>query len=182
MTRAIREGDTVKIIDPRPIVQLDYDFNVDSLVDDVWGDDTVRKFINDMGLDDRAKNRVVRAVASSKLYDLKKAGTARKLVLGETIEELRGVHVNVYERVVRKSGFYTPGYGGYSYYTGEYDYDPPMLDNEQTHVCYSVSIMYETWTKTHKGVLKPPSHVWPQSVGGTWFTKDQLELIQIAGD
>jgi len=48
----------------------------------------------------------------------------------------RGWHVTN-KRFVR-TGTYSPGYQGYSCYSGEYDYDPPELYDSETHCVYTV--------------------------------------------
>lgn len=89
--------------------------------------------------DDKLMQKLLDELAYAILKDRFFGGRERTLHT-EIREDIRGCTGQVRDRKVVKTGHYVPGSGGYDYYYGGYDYDPPMLRNEETHTIHLIQV------------------------------------------
>lgn len=172
MTRqpALRVGDTVRLLDPRPIVRLDYAQTVDSCREQAGQDPRVREFLSRMGTDPRyggdldhwSRERIIGAVAASIMSRHKRRGARRELVHGGPVEELRGVELRIVDRQIRQTGRLTWDEGWY-------------LDTDATHVCYRLGNPRSYSTALGLAEMEARPH-WPKT--GFWVTREQVERVE----
>lgn len=160
----IRVGDTVKLIDPRKIQRIGYEVTAQTLLTEVEEDPRVMEFCREQALTRRSQERVILAIATSRMRRQMKTGAPRKIFYSEIFEHMGGNTYQVEEKKIRYSGTFYHGYSGYSY-DGEYDYEPAGLDNRLTHIClrlsYNCLILHDSYDE------------WE----GFWVTTDQVEKV-----
>lgn len=127
----IKAGDVVRVTDPRRIIKIGYDHDVDHFIDEVEDDPDIIKFLQDQHIDQRGRDRVVRAIASSRMARSRRQGSERRVFHGEVEEWMEGRVFNVSSRFVRWIGRYDKGYWSGSGYGEWDDYDPPALVSRQ---------------------------------------------------
>lgn len=171
MKRAkIGVGSLVRIVDPRPILQLDYDNTMGTILATLDDRPDINAFCRALNLDDISTGRVLRAVAASHLKTFKTNGAQRRLLLGEVREDLRNAEVVVLERCVRCTGQYDRGYGPTHSYSGfEDDGEPPYLAVDRRHEC--LLVQGNEWVFS----LPRPKCTWPYD--GLWFLREHVEPI-----
>lgn len=160
----IRVGDTVKLIDPRKIQRIGYEVTAQTLLTEVETDPKVIEFCREQTLTRRSQERVILAIATSRMHHQMKTGAPRKIFYSEIFEYMKGNTYQVEEKKIRYSGTFYHGYSGYSYY-GECDYEPAGLDNRLTHICLRLSC---AWLIPHDSYDE-----WE----GFWVTTDQVEKV-----
>lgn len=87
-----------------------------------------------MNIDYDTYDKILNELAHKILKDKGYGGNERKLytTMKESLRDKVGC---VHERIVVKTGTHVGGGGSYSY-NGDFDYEPPYLDNEKTHVLF----------------------------------------------
>lgn len=134
----IRVGDRVTLTDPRLIIKVGYDRDVETIYREIRDDPRIISFCLEMSLRERDKVSVTKAVSRSILAGSLRDGTERKIFYSSPREDLRDRQFYVVSKHVRKTGIYQGPSGSYDYW-GEYDYDPGGLGNEQAHVILELS-------------------------------------------
>lgn len=160
--KAINVGDDVILIDPRPIIQLDYDVNINTIAKEAGKEQVIIDFIRQQKLDSIATERLLKVIASSRLKLLDKSGRKRVLVLGEPIEKHREQTFSILNRIVKYTGKYNRGYS--TGYYDEQEYEPPYLSSIKAIVCYQL------WSSFSIDSLH-----WPYY--GFWVTRDQVKRV-----
>lgn len=136
----IREGDLVKVTDPRPIQKIGYERDIDFFTREVEADKEVQRFCRSQDLDSRACDRLIRAVASARVARQVQAGNRRKVFLGEPEEWAANRELLVVAKYVRYVGKYDKGwYCGPDYY-GDEDYEPPGLSNREAVIVLLLAV------------------------------------------
>jgi len=79
-----------------------------------------------------ANDDIVEALARRRIVSKGFGGTARSIHT-EPYEQIKDEVAVVTRIKYVKTGTYNKGYGGYDYYSGCYEYDPPYLSDEKTH-------------------------------------------------
>jgi hypothetical protein len=160
--RALTVGDYVVLLDPRPILQLDYDVTVGTLAFEAAADERVQAFAKEMRLDERAEDRVALAVATARMARMKRREAARRLVLAAPVESLREQVLSIDDRQVKKAGRWMPGVGSSGW--SDDSAEPPYLAVDRTHVCYLLG--------TFGHGKEEEDGRWPHY--GFWVTRDQV--------
>lgn len=156
----IRVGDQVKIIVPNVFVRCGYPLTVQKVKDEVITkeqkdaiitmlkafDIHYNEYIADLALTlnyntsgTEAYDKVLHTLSMEVLRQKKWGGRDRKIYIKPEPEYLNRV-CNVISKRVVKTGTYTSGGGGYSSYDGDWEYEPPYLSNEKTHVILKVYV------------------------------------------
>lgn len=150
----IREGDTVKIHTPHIFVRVGYSLTIDLVRKSFTEEqekavlDMLLSFgIRDYDIDivhggkclvwrksedkeyDKLLNDIARFVMGKKGW----GGSERK-IYEEYKPDLYESVCRVIGKKIVKTGKHCSGYSCYDYYNGGYDYDPPYLANEETHI------------------------------------------------
>ena len=152
--------------------------DVEKEVEELFGN-VVEDFLNSMGgdhlmlRDEKGKyedgtfvgiipNPSNRKKASSKSYKeiIKDLANTRMKVKGfggiertlhtETYEAAKGHETTVDSVKIVKTGQYQAASGGYDYYGGEYEYEPPYLDDEKTHKILTLNLYKKNPTEDEK--------------------------------
>jgi hypothetical protein len=162
----IRPGNAVRLLDPRRILRIDYEVTAKSLIPEVEVDPAVLEFCQSQRLNYRSQERVILAVATSRMHNQMKTGAEKKIVFDEIIEYMRGNTYQVEGKKVRYSGTFYHGHSGTDYW-GEYSYEPAGLDNRTAHVCLKLAC---NWL----GGISDGCDEWE----GFWVTTDQVEKVE----
>ena len=160
-------GETVTILDPRPIERVGYENCVETVITEVEKDPEVLSFISSQWLIQSSADRVIRTVAVSRVHDRMKSGAERKIFYAAAQEISRNSSYKITDKKICQIGIYYPSSGGCvgGYYGEEYDYEPGGLDNRKTVMCFRLDgISY----------LFQRSHLATQWNDGFWFTSDQV--------
>ncbi len=179
----IRINDRVKITNPEIVLRVGYPLSKQTIIDTFITQEQkdsiytiIRLFggttttvgqplfnIDKSTYEDETYYKILDMLSYMILKNNKYGGKERKL---HTInrESLRNKFGRVIERKVVKTGTYR---SGYSYNDEDYDYDPPYLENEKTHVLYKIELDYGQ------------DDVCPNinEDGGVWIEKINLEKI-----
>lgn len=150
----IRVGDWVTLVDPRPIRKIGYEVDIDTWIERVRDDSTVQAFISSQDLGTRSAEKVIRAVAASRLAKSlrdPKTNRCRQIFYQDADESLRGRYFQVRAKFVRYTGVYYGASGGRYSWTWEHDdYDPAGLSDVRAHV---VLVLEESMQqKTRRGL------------------------------
>lgn len=137
--KVIRIGDRVRLIDPRRIIKVGYELDIDKLQEEVRNDDAVLEFCESQRLRPKDVERVTRAIAACRLSERMRSGARRSIYWSEEFSELAG-------KVFTASSKHTVFTGEYQrdHYTIRYDeYDGPYLGHSQAHVLLELQIPLE---------------------------------------
>lgn len=129
-----RVGDTVVVKNPEVFVRCGYPLTkADALkqIDHKQLDEAL--FALGIYHENPAFEEIKDRVAYGWLHNRQFGGRERR-IFTETKSELVGRKFKVSHKKVVKTGTYKPSWGGQSYHTGEYDYEPAYLENEKAHV------------------------------------------------
>lgn len=129
-------GDKVRLIDPRLILKIGYEKDIDSMLEAATQDERVIVFCREMKLNPRQRGEIIRTIARS-MVPLRE-GSKRSITFSDPDENLRGKEFFVASKHVRYTGVYSRASGGYSY-DGEYDYEPAALRNAEAHIVLELS-------------------------------------------
>lgn len=150
----IREGDNIKIIIPEYVERVGYPLTKKIIVESMtreqklalyksvaeifglehYSGDLSLVFLNPKNEDD---NRLLYAVAD-KILEQKRWGGRERKIHTKVDESYKDQVYTVLKKKVVKTGTYNRGSNGYDYWSGHYDYEPPYLSNEKTHVLYGI--------------------------------------------
>lgn len=133
-----RIGDQVRITDPRRIVSVGYDTNIDTMIDKASRDERVIAFCKELRLYPKYTDKIIRIVARYFLMGSLKSGAKRKITFAEPEPDLTRRAYYIVSKHVR----YTGAYGAASEstdYWGEYDYDPACLIHPRAYIILQLS-------------------------------------------
>jgi len=150
-------GDIVRITNPLFVVRVGYPWNKQYVIENIITPEQ-RKVLDTMleafelqapegyaqldvpsGIVEKIRENIVDELAYGLLHKHRYGGRIRQIHT-EVKEKWKDKPARVIGKRVVKTGEYIPGHGGYDYYSGGYDYDPPYLGNEKTHVLLKLDI------------------------------------------
>lgn len=153
--KIIRAGDIVQIDNPEMFVRCGYPLCLKDMypeLEEKFGA-VIRDLVNSVatgdefvrsdkpytmskdyfgGKESMKRSKIYRELAYHRLQH-KKFGGNRREIHTECKERYKGARAEVLAVGCVKTGVRVPGYGGYDYYYGAEDYEPPYLDDQKTH-------------------------------------------------
>ena len=153
--QVIREGDTVKVINPIFIYKWGYDNNIKDVTEELLQNDKIRESITELFNIVKADNEltkvayeaVIRPLAYNVVKSRMKSGSERKLWTQELLE-YQDITCSVYQTKIIKTGKYVPPYCYVSYF-GEHDDEPGHLSEEKTHKLLKLSLLDLDWEREY---------------------------------
>ena len=152
----IRVGDEVKILVPTFFVRCGYEKSLHTEADVILNEHRAKidEFINTIlprfklyqergGEERRLAYRIAKELAYDNLRLTGFGGKDRK-IFTEEFPEYVGRTAHVMSIKFCKTGEYFAPSGGYSYYSGEYDYEPGGLSKEKTHKILELNLYHPT--------------------------------------
>jgi hypothetical protein len=152
----IRIGDRVRIVNPEFFVRCGYPLNKELVLRNNLKQEDVNKidaFITSFGLNNfyvdldksnhiytRVFDKIADAIAYGLLNKEGFGGRERKIYT-EYLEPYKDIVCEVIGRKIVNTGYYRSGGKSYDYYNGGYDYEPASLEDQQTHIIYTVDLI-----------------------------------------
>lgn len=162
--KIIRIGDRVRLIDPRRISRIGYEVTAESLISEVQSDSEVERFCQSQKLISRSYDRIIHAIAVSRMYRQMKDGAKKEIYFDPACDSLLGNVCTVADKKTKYTGSYYSADSGYDY-SGEYDYTPAGLENRISHVCLKLNL---GWLELYQS---------SDEFEGFWVTSNQVEKV-----
>lgn len=147
------KGDVVRVTNPCFVERVGYPWTKQYVEENIITAEqkkAVDKMLGEFGLGvgtldvstwvlDKVRSKIMNELAYGLLHQHNYGGRTRDIYTVYR-EDWKGRKAKVVGKRMVKTGVYVPGSGGYSF-EGEYDYDPPYLKNEMTHVLLQLELL-----------------------------------------